>query len=149
MTRILADALDPYREWNTVFIRIAIALPLLIHGLGNVGVGPAGPGSIGAFATFLGNVGIPAAGLFAPIVTFVEVVGGLAILLGIFTRYAALLATIDMAVATVLVHAENGYLIRNGGVELSLTLLLLAVALVLAGNGRHLSLERALFGREH
>jgi putative oxidoreductase len=149
MTRAVPEAFDPYREWNTVLVRLALALPLVIHGLGKLGVGPAGPGSVGAFAGFLTSLGVPAASLFAWIVTIVEVVGGLAILLGIFTRYAAALVAIDMAVATVLVHVKNGYLVSDGGFELTLTLFLLSVALVLVGNGRHLSLERALFETEH
>jgi hypothetical protein len=39
--------------------------------------------------------------------------------------------------------------VSDGGFELTLTLFLLSVALVLVGNGRHLSLERALFETEH
>jgi putative oxidoreductase len=144
---MVSEQLDPLSKFSTVPLRIALAVPMVIHGLGKLGIGPAGPGSIDAFAGFLGSLGVPAAGIFAVIVTAVEVGGGLAVLLGVATRYAAALIAIDMLVATLVVHVPNGYLVADGGIELSSTLMLLAVALVLTGAGP-LSLERAVLGEE-
>jgi putative oxidoreductase len=92
-------------------------------------------------------MGIPVAIVFAWIVTIVELGGGLLILAGVLTRYAALLFAVDMAVATVLVHLPNGFLASDGGVELTLVLFLVAIALALQGAGP-LSLERELRGEE-
>jgi len=140
---------DSTGDWSPVPLRIALALSMLVHGLGNLGVGPSGPGSLDAFAEFLGTAaGIPMPSVFAIVVTVVEVGGGIALLLGVLTRYVAVLIAFDMAVAMVTVHLPNGYPVSNGGVELALTLFLIAVALALTGGGK-LSLERAVFGREH
>ncbi len=46
----------------------------------------------------------------------IEFFGGLAILLGIFTRLAALISAIEMLVALFMAHFPQGYvLIKNGG----------------------------------
>jgi uncharacterized membrane protein YphA (DoxX/SURF4 family) len=60
----VSRTLESYADWSVVPLRIALALPMLVHGLGNVGVGPAGPGSIGQFAQFLDSQGIPLASVF-------------------------------------------------------------------------------------
>jgi len=142
------ETCDRYRDWSTVPLRIALALPLLVHGLGNVGIGVAGPGSILEFAQFLENAaGVPFPVIGAAIVTAVEIVGGFAILVGLFTRYIAAIVAFEMLVATVTVHLPNGYLVvQDGppGVELSLTLFLIAIALVLTDSGPKLSLDRLL-----
>jgi putative oxidoreductase len=144
----VSRTLESYADWSVVPLRIALALPMLVHGLGNVGVGPAGPGSIGQFAQFLDSQGLPLASVFAVVVTITEVGGGAAVLLGVLTRYAAAAIAIDMLLATLVVHVPNGYLVRNGGVELALTLFLIAVAIVITGAGERLSLERAVTGTE-
>ncbi len=71
----------------------------------------------------------------AIVVTLVELVGGIALILGAFTRIAALLVAIDVLVAFFLVHMPNGFFASNGGVELVLILATVGVALVLTGPG--------------
>lgn len=110
-------------------------------------MGPRSTGGIGGFAGFLAQLGVPAPELVAWGIGFVELLGGLLILVGLFTRYAAALIAIDMAVATLLVHVPNGFAVSNGGYEYTLVLALIAVAFVLSGPGA-LSLEYALYGRE-
>jgi putative oxidoreductase len=121
---------------------------MLVHGLGKLDVGPLANGSgVAGVVGFFASLGIPAPTLFAWVVTLVEVGGGLLVVLGLLTRYAAALVAVDMAVATVLVHLPNGFGVSNGGYEFTLLLALTAVSVVLSGPGR-LSLETVLFGRE-
>lgn len=128
-------------------MRLALGIAFVVAGAGKLlGVGPKA-GSVGGFAGFLASLGVPAPGLMAWVVALVELGGGILLLLGLFVRIAALGLAIDMLVATVIVHVPNGYLVSNGGYELTLTLMLLSVAVVLSGPGM-LSLETALFGRE-
>src|SRR6478752_7140703 len=75
------------------------------------------------------QMGVPAAQAVAPVVATLELVGGVALILGVLTRVFAALLAVDMLGALFLVHASAG-----------------AVALVGAGR---LSADRALFGRSN
>ena len=79
------------------------------------------------------------------VATFVggaEFFGGLSLMLGLFTRLAALLLSGDMAVAISKVHWRNG-LIAQGGYEFPLSMLGACLALLFGGAGK-LSLDRML-----
>ncbi len=75
-----------------------------------------------------------------------EVVGGAALMLGLFTRLAAVPLAFSMLVATVLVHLPNGFFSSSGGVEFTLLLTVACVALALMGSGKA-SLDRFLARR--
>ncbi|RZU62723.1 DoxX family protein [Zhihengliuella halotolerans] len=100
------------------------------------------PGTVGAFA----GMGVPAAEVVAPIVATLELVGGALLIVGLLTRPVAILLTINMAVALVLVHAPAGVFVADGGYELVLALGAATLALFLVGPGR-ISLDAALFGK--
>ncbi|WP_425859662.1 DoxX family protein [Arthrobacter sp. TWP1-1] len=99
-------------------------------------------GTQGAFA----QMGVPAAEITAPLVATLELVGGIALILGIATRPVAALLVLDMLGAIVLVHASAGVFVETGGYELVLLMGAAALALALAGPGKF-SLDNALFGR--
>lgn len=116
--------------WGLTVLRVVAGIVFLAHGLQKLFMF-----GIGGFAGSLEQQGVPLAFLFALIVTLVEVVGGIALILGLFTRLVAILLAVDMLVATLLVHLPNGFFISNGGIEFTLTLLAVSVALALAGAG--------------
>ena len=60
--------------------------------------------NIDGFATMLGHAGVPMSSILAPIGAVIEFGGGLAILLGIGTRYAALLLIVFVIAATAIEH---------------------------------------------
>jgi putative oxidoreductase len=98
-------------------------------------------GVAGAF----GQMGVPAAGFFGPFVALVEFFGGIAVILGLLTRLAALGLGATMLVAILLVHARAGFFNPNG-IEFPLSLLGIATALVSAGAGRW-SVDALIAGR--
>ena len=82
---------------------------------------------------FFGSLGIPAAGFFAVVVSLLELLGGLALILGFATRLVGLLLAIDMLVALFTVHISNGFFVSEGGYELVLLLGAAALAFALMG----------------
>jgi putative oxidoreductase len=81
---------------------------------------------------FVGALGIPA--WMAYLSTATEFFGGIAIVLGVFTRFVALAFAIEMAVAIAKVHWKNGFT-GQGGYEFPLALIAIAFALMCYGGG--------------
>jgi len=80
---------------------------------------------------------------FVYIAGVLEVFGGLLLVLGLFTRGAALLLAIEMGVAIWKVHSTGGYLALHN-YEFPLAMLVGSFALATVGAGR-LSLDHPLF----
>ncbi|MFL4474653.1 DoxX family protein [Paeniglutamicibacter sp. MACA_103] len=99
----------------------------------------------GTTAAF-GQMGVPAAGLVAPVVATLEIVGGIALILGVLTRIFAVLLTVNMLGALFLVHAPAGVFVEVGGFELVLALAAGAAAIALMGPGR-MSVDRFMLPR--
>lgn len=95
-------------------------------------------GTVGSFA----GMGIPLPEIAAPVVAFVELIGGILLVLGLFTRPVGILLAIDMVVALVAVHLPAGLWVGEGGYEFVAVLGAGALALALTGAGRF-SLDRA------
>ena len=86
------DRVTGPQGWGLTILRVVIGLVFFVHGFQKLFVM-----GFGGVAGFLAPLGVPAAGLFAVIVTLVEFLGGLALILGLFTRVAALLLAVDIA----------------------------------------------------
>jgi putative oxidoreductase len=115
--------------FGVAVLRVVVGIVFFVHGAQKffvIGV----PG----VAAFLGHLGIPFPTLSAIVVSGVEFLGGLALLLGLFTRWAAGLLAIDMAVALLTVHLRGGFFVPKG-FEFVLTLLGASLALVCLGSG--------------
>ena len=65
-----------------------------------------------------------------------EFFGGLALILGVLTRPAALALAGTMVVAIVSVHLPNGLFMSNNGYEFGLALFAMSLALMLQGVGK-------------
>lgn len=100
----------------------------------------------GTTASFA-QMGVPAAGIVAPVVATLELVGGIALILGIATRVSGALLALDMVGAIVTAHAQAGIFVTNGGFELVLALGAAAAALALMGPGSW-SVDQLIFGRK-
>jgi putative oxidoreductase len=114
-------------------LRLVIALVFLMHGGQKLFVyGIAG--TTGA----MHGMGIPMPQVAAVVVMAVEFLGGMAILLGFFTRWAALLLAGDMAVVVLAVKLHGGFF-APAGFEFELTLLAGALTLALLAPGRRVT----------
>jgi putative oxidoreductase len=113
-------------------LRLALGLMLLLHGIAKV------TGGIGGISGMLERAGMPAVLGYA--VFLGEVVAPLLIIVGAWTRLAALLVIGNMIVAVLLVHrAEIFTLAKTGGwaLELQGFYFFTAIALLLMGAGRY------------
>lgn len=136
-----ADRIARTRGWGLTVLRVVVGIVFVVHGAQKLFVF-----GFGGVTGLLEGLGVPAPGLFAVVVTLVELVGGIALILGLFTRVAALMLAVDMLVATLTVHLPNGFFAQNGGYELTLVLLAAGVALAVAGPGEA-ALDRAIAAR--
>lgn len=112
-------------------LRLALGGVLFAHGLQKVQVM-----GIGGVGQFFASLGIPAPEVAAAVVTMLELIGGVAIVLGIFVRPIALLAAVELVVASLTAHAGAGFYADNGGWELPILLAVSLLALALLGSGR-------------
>jgi len=118
-----------------LLLRIALGLIFFSHGypkLAHSGAGMQG---------FFVQHGLP--GYFVYISGVLEVFGGMLLVLGLFTRAAAMLLAIEMGVAIWKVHSSGGYLAIHN-YEFPLALLAASFALATVGAGL-VSLDRPLF----
>jgi putative oxidoreductase len=119
-------------------IRIAAGIIFVLHGWGKLTGNP----SIEMFAGMVGNLGFPMAGFFAWVVALTEFLGGIALILGVFVRPAAVLLSIVMLVAFGMVK-KFGF--PAGDPDFAL--LGISIALALSGPG-HFSLAHKLMGKD-
>jgi putative oxidoreductase len=113
-------------------LRATLALLLLFHGVSKL------IGGVGMISGMLAKAGLPSA--FAYLVYIGEVIAPLMILLGIWTRAAALVVVVNMIVAFLLVHTSQFFTMsKTGGwaLELQGFYLFCAVAIALFGAGRY------------
>ena len=129
------------RGFGLLVLRIVVGVTFFAHGwLKFHGMGM--PGTTGFFT----SLGIPNAALMAWVVVLVEMLGGIVLILGIFTLPAGLLLTVDM-IGVLLTAKRGASLIGPKSYELELNLLAAAFALALAGPGMF-SLSQLLRGKQ-
>jgi putative oxidoreductase len=129
-------------DLGLALIRIITGLVFAMHGGQKLFV-YGFDGVTGAFT----QMGIPMAAVAGPAVALLEFFGGLALILGLLTRFAGLGLAINMMGALFFVHAKAGFFMPNG-YEFVLTLLAAAAALTVAGAGRY-SLDALLAARSN
>lgn len=124
--------LAPWSEWGWPLVRLVMGVQLAAHGFRKA------TGGIKDFIPWLESMKVPAPKVAAVFAMLAELVGGLCIAVGLFTRPAGVAAAITMAVAIVLAHLEDAKHFGNpeaGPFEYPMLIFAVAVAAALAGGG--------------
>ncbi|HEY4541262.1 MAG TPA: DoxX family protein [Noviherbaspirillum sp.] len=119
-------------DLGKLILRLALGILILLHGIAKL------TGGVGFIAGMLGKMGMPEA--LAYLVYVGEVLAPALLIIGLWTRPAALIVEINMVVAIWLVHmGELFQLTKTGGWALELQGIYLATALAIAllGAGRY------------
>jgi putative oxidoreductase len=121
--------LDRLQPLALLVMRVALGLIMVVHGYHKVF------GGLHRFAQMVSGLGFPA--WMAYLVAFIEFLGGLLLLVGLFTRVAAFAICIDLSVAIWKVHLHNGLIGTpdHPGFEFPLAAAALAFALIFFGGG--------------
>lgn len=128
------------RDLVLLLARLALGVVFIAHGLQKFL-----SWGISGTADSFGQMGVPLPGVSAWIAALVEVLGGVAMLVGVALPAAGVLLALTMLGALVLAHLGTGFFVSNGGFEYVLVLALAALAL--GFNGGKYSLDRVVSGR--
>jgi len=126
-------------EWALFILRIVLGLTFLIHGIAKFQMG------LGNVAGWFESIGV--AGVLGYVVAFIELIGGVALILGFGTRVISALLAFVMLGAIFTVKLPAGFM-GNGqtaGYELDVALLSVALALCLSGS-QLFALDNKWFG---
>lgn len=118
-------------------VRIAVGWDLAVHGWGKVLRGPT------AQAAMLAHDGYDFGPKLALLLIFVELIGGICIMLGLFTRFFAAAVAIEMGLLTFGHYWGHGFSWLRQGYEYTLLWGMVSFAIALRGGGGY-SLDRKI-----
>ncbi|MEU8383734.1 DoxX family protein [Streptosporangium sp. NPDC048865] len=121
--------LDKAQPYALLVARIALGVIFLYHGTQKF------LGGLGQTAATFESSGIPLAAVAAPTVATLEVVGGIALILGAALPVFGVLLTLVMLGALAFVHLANGFSVREGGYEFVLALAAGTLVVAFSGGG--------------
>ncbi len=127
---------------SNFILRASLGVILAAHGAQKLfgwfgGYGLEGTGQ------WMTSIGLEPGYLMALLAGSAEFFGGIALIVGLLTRPAAIVSAFTMLVAMLSVHWSNGFFLSNGGIEFSLALMTASITVALQGAGK-LSLDHLI-----
>ena len=123
---------DQLRSYGVFLLRVALGVMFLAHSIVYMLLTLTLPGT----AKFFVSIGLPAWLAYATFLA--EAIGGILLILGVQTRWVALVLS-PILIGATWAHAGNGWLFasENGGWEYPLYLFVLCVAQAMLGDGAY------------
>jgi len=122
----MEECCTKFKPLVSVFLRIGLGVVFIYHGYGKVFAEGAGMGT-----SWNPQMSV----VLQVLVSWGELVGGIAILVGFLTSLASLGIIIIMTGAIITVHAKNGFGMGGGGFEYNFVLISMCLALIANGSG--------------
>lgn len=140
MDHALTLVLGTYPSWSRAVVRVALGIVFVAHGGQKVFGWFGGPGLKATIQTFQQYMKVPPAATV--LAALVELLGGLAMLVGFLVRPAAVGLIVVMLVAIAKVHGRNGFFLnfsgtagKGHGFEFNFVLIAMALSILIAGAG--------------
>lgn len=141
MSNFIQKIIGTQNGLGATVLRIPVGIVLAAHGSQKL-FGWLGGYGLEGTGQWMASQGFEPGYLMALLAGSAEFFGGIALILGLLTRPAALAAAITMLVAMT-VHLDNGLFVSKGGYEFALTLFAATLSLVFQGGGTF-SIDRLL-----
>lgn len=134
MKTLLRQITSSAAGFDTLPVRVAAGVIFAAHGAQKL-FGWFGGYGLEGTAGWMASIGLEPGVLMAALAGGAEFFGGLALILGLLVRPAAVVLALTMVVAVVTVHLANGLFMANNGYEFGLALLAVSVSLAIRGAG--------------
>ncbi|MBS4210233.1 DoxX family protein [Bacillus sp. FJAT-50079] len=127
-------------EWSLLILRLVLGVTFLIHGIAKFQMG------LGNVAGWFESIGV--LGFLGYVVAFIELLAGIALILGFGTRVFSALIALVMLGAIFTAKLSAGFMgAETAGYELDIALLSMAAVLVISGS-QLFAVDSKLFGVE-
>lgn len=144
MSKLIQTVLATRAGYGLTVLRVFVGIIFAAHGSQKL-FGWFGGGGLAGTAQWMESIGLAPGTLMALLSGGTEFFGGLALIIGLLARPAALGLSFTLLVAIFSVHINNGLFMANNGYEFALALLGGTLAVLLEGAGK-LSADRAIAG---
>ncbi|HBY39589.1 DoxX family protein [Marisediminitalea aggregata] len=134
-TTLLTSLFTSNAGLSALVLRVPVGIVLAAHGAQKLFAWFGGYGLEGT-GQYMESIGLAPGFLMALLAGSAEFFGGLALVLGVLTRPAALVSAFTMLMAIFTAHISNGLFLSNGGYEYALALFAATLSLVFSGAGR-------------
>jgi putative oxidoreductase len=131
--------------FSALILRFTAATIFIAHGGQKLFAWFGGYGLEGT-GQWMASIGLEPGYQMALLAGSAEFFGGVALLIGLLVRPAALMLSVTMLVAIFSVHFANGLFMTNNGYEFALALLAISTALIFSGAGK-LSVDNFLVNK--
>ncbi|MCP1417785.1 MULTISPECIES: DoxX family protein [Pseudomonas] len=144
MSTLINKVLFTRAGYGLTVLRIVVGIVFAAHGSQKL-FGAFGGHGLAGTAQYMESIGLTPGYLMATLAGGTEFFAGLALIIGLLVRPAALGLTFLSLVAIFTVHISNGLFMANNGYEFALALLGGSIAVLIEGAGK-LSADRVIAG---
>ena len=119
---VLPNLTFTYPAIASLILRVSVGWVFIYHGL-QKSFGLFGGSGVNGFGKWLLSIQVPFPEINAWLASGTELFCGIALVLGVYARWAALPLVVVMLVAIIYVHGPNGFNIMNKGFEYNFVLI--------------------------